>query len=76
MDQEEKKAATDVPTIMRPNAAATYVGVSASKLAKLRMRDHRLLGPKFSKIAGCIVYRKEDLDAWVEDNVVVPDEVE
>lgn len=55
---------------LRPKDAATYIGISASKLAKLRLRGNRAAGPAFVKLAGCILYRREDLDAWIEANLV------
>lgn len=55
---------------MRPPDAAKYLGISESLLAKLRMRATRRNGPNFIKISGCIVYRKADLDDWLERNSV------
>ena len=55
---------------MRPNMAARYLGLSPSTLAKLRMQQNRLNGPIFSKIAGMVVYRRTDLDSWLEENQV------
>ncbi|MFD0980430.1 helix-turn-helix domain-containing protein [Tropicimonas aquimaris] len=60
----------NAPQNMRPSAAADYLGVSQSHLAKLRMEQNRHKGPAFSKVAGCVVYRRADLDAWLEANVV------
>ncbi|NEK21850.1 DNA-binding protein [Sulfitobacter sp. JBTF-M27] len=56
---------------MRPTYAARYLGISQSKLAKLRMQNCPTTGPPFSKIAGMVVYRRPDLDRWVEENQVV-----
>ncbi|MDF0603991.1 helix-turn-helix domain-containing protein [Psychromarinibacter sp. C21-152] len=58
------------PDNMRPGIAAKYLGVSDSKLAKLRMEPNRHLGPRFIKAAGCIVYRRSDLDDWLESHLV------
>ena len=55
---------------MRPQEAARYTGISESSLAKLRMRENRAKGPRFVKLSGCIVYRRLDLDAWMEMNIV------
>lgn len=55
---------------MRPAQASAYTGISGSKLSKLRMEQHRADGPPFIKAAGCIIYRKADLDRWLEDNRV------
>ena len=58
------------PLNMRPKVAAEYTGVSESTLAKLRMLDNRRNGPSFIKLSGCVVYRRCDLDAWIDRNVV------
>ena len=55
---------------MRPRAAANYTGLSESTLAKLRMVHRRAEGPKFIKLSGCVVYRRVDLDEWMEQNAV------
>ncbi len=54
----------------RPPEAASYVGVSTSHLAKLRMKTNRGKGPAFAKVAGCVVYRRTDLDKWLADNLI------
>ncbi|RYH08829.1 helix-turn-helix domain-containing protein [Tropicimonas sp. IMCC6043] len=54
----------------RPAEAAAYLGVSQSQLAKLRMESNRHKGPAFAKVAGCVVYRRADLDAWIAANMV------
>jgi hypothetical protein len=55
---------------MRPAAAADYVGMSQSTLAKLRMRHNRQHGPVFAKRGGCVVYRRADLDSWMEASLI------
>jgi predicted DNA-binding transcriptional regulator AlpA len=57
-------------THLRPKEAARYLNLSESKLAKLRMARNRALGPRFIKLAGCVVYRRADLDAWLEAHVM------
>ena len=61
---------SDLQLNMRPNEAARYTSISESTLAKLRMRHKRANGPKFIKLSGCIIYRRSDLDAWMEQHVV------
>lgn len=49
--------------VLRAPAAAAYIGLSASTLAKLRMRGD---GPVYSKAGPrIVVYAREDLDAWI-----------
>jgi len=55
---------------LRPSEAAKYLGVSESTLAKLRMRQKRKDGPRFAKQGGCVFYRRADLDAWIERNLI------
>lgn len=50
-------------TKLRAPEAAAYVGLSASTLAKMRLRGD---GPMYSKAGPRIViYDKADLDAWL-----------
>lgn len=58
-----------VPEYMRSPAAAHYLGLSESLLAKLRMSVNRSDGPRFAKIGGAVVYRRSDLDAWLEESM-------
>lgn len=60
---------TEKPNL-RPCDAAAYTGISLSHLAKLRMDINQGKGPAYSKVAGCIVYRRTDLDKWLADNLV------
>ncbi|EDZ40514.1 hypothetical protein RB2083_28 [Rhodobacteraceae bacterium HTCC2083] len=57
---------------MRPAVAALYTGLSESTLAKLRMFHNRPSGPNFLKISGCVVYRRRDLDKWMDSHSVDP----
>ncbi len=63
-------ALRNLPDNLRPRDAALYLGVSASLLAKLRMRDKRDCGPRFIKLSGCVIYRRADLDDWLERNAI------
>lgn len=63
----------DWPDNMRPAVAAEYLGISDSKLAKLRMAANRQSSPTFVKISGCVIYRRKDLDDWLERHVVRSD---
>ena len=50
-------------TMLRTDAAADYVGLSASTMAKMRLRGN---GPAYSKAGPrIVVYRQEDLDSWL-----------
>lgn len=52
-------------TKLRPPAAASYVGIAASTLAKLRCFGG---GPRYSKISPRIViYDRADLDTWLNE---------
>jgi predicted DNA-binding transcriptional regulator AlpA len=52
----------DEPSIfLRPRAAAAFLNLSSSTLAKLRLRGD---GPVFSKLGRAVVYDREDLKAW------------
>ena len=72
-DWKQTATAVQVPNFndnQRPPEASRYTGVSESKLAKLRMTRYRHLGPKFVRAAGCIIYRKSDLDEWLASHLI------
>lgn len=50
---------------LRTPDAADYCGSSASTFEKLRLTGG---GPVYSKIGRRVVYRVEDLDAWLATN--------
>ena len=58
------------PENMRPPEAAEYLGLSLGTLARFRMAAKRQNGPPFAKVAGCVIYRRADLDAWLARHVV------
>lgn len=60
----------EVQEYYRAAEAAAYLKISESQLSKLRMKQNRARGPKFANIAGCIVYRRVDLDAWITSKIV------
>ncbi len=51
--------------MLRTAEAAEYCGSSASTFEKLRLKGG---GPVYSKIGRRVVYRVEDLDAWLAAN--------
>lgn len=51
--------------VMHTRDAAKYCGSSASTFEKLRLTGG---GPVYSKIGRRVVYRVEDLDAWLDAN--------
>ncbi|MDU8914107.1 helix-turn-helix domain-containing protein [Aestuariicoccus sp. MJ-SS9] len=55
---------------MRASEAARYLGLSVSKLAKLRMRHNQAVGPRYAKLCGVVIYRRRDLDEWLKSNLV------
>ena len=54
--------------ILRTQEAASYCGSSASTFEKLRLKGG---GPVFVKIGRRVVYRQDDLDAWLIANTRV-----
>jgi excisionase family DNA binding protein len=54
---------TQMSRRFRAPAAAEYLGVSTSTLAKWRMRGDP---PAYRKLGRVIVYDQTDLDAWLE----------
>jgi predicted DNA-binding transcriptional regulator AlpA len=50
---------------LRPRDAAAYLGLSASTLAKMRLRGD---GPLYAKLGSRVVaYDTSDLDRWVNE---------
>jgi Helix-turn-helix domain len=54
-----------VRVVMHTRDAAKHCGSSASTFEKLRLTGG---GPVYSKIGRRVVYRVEDLDAWLDTN--------
>lgn len=53
--------------------ACQYLGVSRSFLAQARMegnRKNRTPGPPFLKLGRAVRYRIDDLDTWLEKNLI------
>ena len=61
------------PENLRTSGAAEFLGISVSKITKLRMAANRQYSPPFVKAAGCVIYRRKDLDDWLERHVVRSD---
>jgi predicted DNA-binding transcriptional regulator AlpA len=57
---------TTRPSVLRTPDAANYCGSSASTFEKLRLKGG---GPIYSKIGRRVVYRVEDLDAWLAEHL-------
>jgi predicted DNA-binding transcriptional regulator AlpA len=51
---------------LRTPEAATFVGLSIRTLEKHRIYG---TGPRYSKLGGRVVYRLEDLQAWVDSGI-------
>ena len=54
------------PRYLRTPEAARFVGLSIRTLEKHRIYG---TGPRYSKLGGRVVYRVEDLQAWVESGL-------
>ena len=54
------------PRYLRTPEAARFVGLSIRTLEKHRIYG---TGPRYSKLGGRVVYRIEDLQAWVDGAV-------
>jgi predicted DNA-binding transcriptional regulator AlpA len=53
---------SDVANVMATSVAARFVGLSKSTLTKLRLNG---TGPTYCKLGRRVVYRQEDLEAWL-----------
>ena len=52
--------------VVTAKVAAVIVGLSASTLAKLRLNGN---GPCYCKLGRRVVYRPDDLEAWLQSRV-------
>jgi len=57
---------TSNPISLRADEAAKILGLASSTLAKLRLGGN---GPVYCKLGRRVVYRREDLEAWLESHV-------
>lgn len=56
---------TNHPYVLNAAQAAERLGLSVSTLAKMRLYGN---GPSYSKLGRRVVYRPEDLEAWIAAN--------
>jgi excisionase family DNA binding protein len=57
---------TDIPGVLNAIAAARYLGLSPSTLAKMRLSGN---SPAFLKLGRRVLYRRVDLDRWLESRI-------
>lgn len=53
--------------LLAPPQLAEQIGVTVQRLAVMRMEG---TGPNFIRLGRSIRYRREDIDAWIEANIV------
>lgn len=53
---------TQNPIVLSAVQVAERLGLSSSTLAKMRLSGN---GPPYSKLGRRVVYRPEDIDAWI-----------
>lgn len=56
---------TNNPIVLNAGQVAEQLGLSESTLAKMRLSGG---GPAYSKLGRRVVYRPEDIDAWIASN--------
>ncbi|MAZ03669.1 MAG: hypothetical protein CMN56_11080 [Sneathiella sp.] len=56
---------THNPIVLNAGQVAEQLGLSESTLAKMRLSGD---GPPYSKLGRRVVYRPEDIDAWIASN--------
>jgi excisionase family DNA binding protein len=54
------------PSVLDAVTAARYMGISPSTLAKMRLSGD---SPSFLKLGRRVLYRRTDIDAWLESRV-------
>jgi hypothetical protein len=63
---DELQAMTNMYGVFPPSEAARFCGLSPSTLAKLRLGGN---GPNYCKLGRRVVYRPDDLAAWLETRI-------
>lgn len=66
MIRGERLMMTNEPITLTATEAAKLLGLAPSTLAKLRLGGN---GPIYCKLGRRVVYRREDLGAWLESRV-------
>lgn len=56
---------TQNPIVLKAGQVAERLGLSESTLAKMRLSGD---GPPYSKLGRRVVYRPEDIEAWIASN--------
>jgi predicted DNA-binding transcriptional regulator AlpA len=64
--RSEREMTTNNPTAFTAAEAARVLGLASSTLAKLRLTGN---GPTYCKLGRRVVYRRTDLEAWLESRV-------
>jgi Helix-turn-helix domain len=57
---------TNIPAVFPSGEEARFCGLSPSTLAKLRLGSN---GPIYCKLGRRVVYRRDDLAAWLETRI-------
>jgi predicted DNA-binding transcriptional regulator AlpA len=64
--RSEREMTTNNPTALTAAEAARVLGLASSTLAKLRLTGN---GPTYCKLGRRVVYRRTDLEVWLESRV-------
>ncbi|WP_420194131.1 helix-turn-helix transcriptional regulator [Marinobacter sp. GH_1] len=51
------------PRLLNTEQAAIYIGLAKQTITEMRVKGG---GPKFCKIGRAVRYKREDLDAWID----------
>lgn len=67
MSTKTTSLATQARDRLTVKDAAEHVGLSASTLNKMRVEGR---GPRYMRLGNRVIYRRQDLDAYLERSVV------
>ena len=73
MPQIEEVSMEDRPRWLNTTEAATFLGVKNAWLERRRMKGSTAGGPPYTKLGGTVVYLKEDLLQYIENQKVTPE---
>ena len=64
----------DVDRLLSRDEAAAFLNVKSQTLAEWASRSHK--GPPYFRVVGTVRYRVSDLENYLSENRVVPEEVQ
>jgi len=65
-------APNTIPNYLTRKAVSEYYPIPFSTLSKLAMSKNRHKGPAFLKRGSSVIYKREDIEAWLDSHRIEP----